>query len=479
MIRAGESPRRAVRMTTPQPPVAADSIRVLFLLQRPESWSNVREVCRRMVADPRFSASVWVLPYDVRRGADNAAIVRTSARLLDAESVEYRIWDESGDFDLRSHDVVVFTAPYDIERPPSLHFDVVARHVPITAYVPYGLVVGGGRKNHLLQYSQPTQAGATMVFARSWAEKSMYREYCPTGDSHVFVTGLPRLDDACGLGSNEVDGDLIQAIGGRFAVLWNSHFSIGSHHRGSLDYSTFDRIAGQLFDYAAENRDVALIWRPHPHLMPLLVSEGLIAQSQMDGLRRDLCAAGIVLDERHDHRHAFAASNALITDAGSFLIEYLMTGKPMAYLQNPDGPGLTDEASELAGRLPVARDAAAAIAFIEHTRHQSPTDWADLGRLRSDFLPMQDGGSARRIVESIASFAAASRPGGRERLTFSKYPALFRLTESLRDMRHSGDAKSSWFARARGVYRNLRVEVVESIKRRPRVLRTLTRMMRR
>jgi hypothetical protein len=454
-------------------------LNVLFLLQRAEGWTNLRAIWRRMAVDPRFQPEVWVLPYDVRRPAELAARQAVTSAALKAESVPHALWTSEQLLEPNQFDVVVFNTPYDVERPAQLHFDVVARQVPVTAYVPYGFVVGGGRKNQRLQYSQPAQMHSTLVFARSWRERAMYRRHCPTGDAHVRVTGLPRLDDLAAAHPAAVDGELAAAVGGRFAVLWNSHFSIGERHRGSLDYSTFDRLGAELIEYAAGNPDVALIWRPHPLLLPTLEREGILSHSDFASLERDLRRADIVLDRRTDHRPAFAASSALLTDAGSFLFEYVLTGKPMAYLHNPDGPGLTEEAEELVARLETVIDARGAIEFIERARLGNTAEAMDLAGLRGTFLPMQDGKSAHRIVESIAAAATAARRGhDRATLEADAYPCLSRLNASLRERRAAVEAKPRGLRLLRSAWNSMRDAGIEALKRRPAIYRSLTRRRR-
>lgn len=457
--------------------MAADlKIRVLFLLQRAEGWCNIRSVWQAMAADVRFVPEVWVLPYDVRRTAEHSDRLAQATAALSSESVPYTVWTETRTSDVSSFDVVVFTTPYDLERPNSLHFDVVARQVPVTAYIPYGFVVGGGRKNRFLQFGQPTQMHATLVFARSWRERAMYRRNCPTGDAHVRVTGLPRLDELSGLHLEKPDPELAAAIGGRFAVLWNSHFSFGKRHVGSLNYSTFDRIGGNLLRYAVNNPEVALIWRPHPHLLPAMTAEGLLGPNQLAGLERDLRGAGIIFDRRADHRPAFVASNALLTDAGSFIFEYLATGKPMAFLHNPDGPGLTDEAEELVGHLDRVHDAQGAISFIERARHGHDHAGGASERILKSFLPMQDGRSASRVVESIAGAALSARQSRCSiPLGDDDFPVLSQLVRNLRELHDRRDRPLRWHRGILGAYHGIRDELTEGIKRRPWLYRILTR----
>ncbi len=476
-------------------------IRVLFLCQRPESWVNVRSAWETMSTDERFAPDVLVLPYNhSAKGTDQAQASALRA-FFDRLGVAYLDPERDG-FQLRpdAYDVAIFNAPYDLERPPEYHFDRVGAKVAHTVYVPYGLAVGAGSKNRSYQYAQPAQIGASSVIARSHAEKDLYARYCPAGDGHVRVLGLPRMDQLRHLERFEVDDALRAGIGGRFAVLWNSHFSFGRRHANGLCYSSFDVMASGLFAFAAENPDVALLWRPHPGLFPVLCDEGILLPEQLPALRRELASAGIVLDERADHRHAFVASHALLTDPGSFLIEYLATGKPLAYLHAEGSEGLNEEGLALQQCIPTVTGPAQAVMFIERLRHGARPAPEALQRLRERFLPGMDGSAGRRLAEHLLDLVAgrgtpelpagstdastsmplpssiadgvATHPSG---VNADRYPVLATLCARLADLQ----ARKRQVAAHRGPWHAAviaaRASMSEALKRRPRLMRIVLR----
>lgn len=448
-------------------------IRTLFLLQRPEGWLNIRGVWRHMLQDTRFAPELWVLPYDIARPDHNAVSVAKWRVLLDDEAAGYREWAGSGAFDLGEFDVAVFTMPYDRERPPELHFDRVAERVKHAVYIPYGITMGAGRSNEQLQFAQPTQARASAVYVRSHHERALYRRYCPAGDRHVHVLGHPRFDSLFHLDGFRVDPALESAVNERYAVLWNSHFSFAPRFVGLWEYSTFDLIAGELLAYAANNPDVALIWRPHPRLLPTLVAEGLIRTTDIAAMKEELDRAGIILDERPDYRHAFSVSRALLTDLGSFLVEYLATGKPILYLHNPNGQGLNEEGRLLIRQLDVAQTAAEAIAFIEREMSSTASLPSSIASARREFLPFFDGRAAERVVEHIASVAGVGFEAV-SRLSLGRFPILHGLARALATM---SDRKAA--ARRRRTplsmpgWRVIRQEIAQWVKVRPRLMRAV------
>lgn len=475
-------------------------VRVLFLCQRPESWVNVRSAWQAMRDDSRFAPELLVLPYNHSdKGTPRAGCAAMRA-LFDGLGLPYRDPERDG-FELHAnaYDIAIFNAPYDLERPPAYHFDLVAAKVRHTVYVPYGLPVGAGDKNRSYQYAQPTQIHAHSVIARSHFEKALYARHCPAGSGHVRVLGLPRMDDLHDIERFEVDPALHETIGDRFTVLWNSHFSFGERHANGLCYSSFDVLASGLFAFAADHPDVALVWRPHPGLFPVLFEEGLLQPDQLAQLREEFATAGIVLDQRADHRHAFAASHVLMTDPGSFLIEYLATGKPLAYLHADGSEGLNEEGLALQRGIDTVQGPDDAVRFVERMRQSRGTPQEHYLHLRERFLPGMDGHAGRRLADHLldlmhghatqelpapASEASIARPDDLERvapaplsrtLDACRYPTLAALCAGLDALQLRKQQQRA----ARGVWHeagtSLRASLSEALKRHPRLMRLLLR----
>lgn len=366
--------------------------RVAILYQLPESWTNVRSVW--MAAKARIDVEIVVvlLPFfhqqlEWRRGL--------AEQQLQQEGVDYISWDE---FDVTNaaFDIVLYTSPYESSRPAAYQFPELQQKVVVTGYIPYGLEVGGGVQNLVFQYGQPVAAGADAVYVRSEGAKQMFNNYCPMGDKHVVVTGHPRMDGLMNLPEFQVDPQLIAAIAGRKALLWNAHFSFDEDQ-----WSTFDLFAADILTIALERPELALIFRPHPLLWKKLVNLGIFSSDEVDVLKYELRALGVIVDERADHRHAFAASHALLTDAGSFLLEYLVTEKPVLYLSNRHGFGLNEQGQAVVSHYCTANSVADILDFIENL--ESATDLGLKARreAKADFFSHFDGRSGERVLQHL------------------------------------------------------------------------------
>jgi hypothetical protein len=373
-------------------------IRVLFFFQAGGNWINLRPVYEVMRDDPRFDVEVWTVLSDFKA----EEFVEPSTEVLERDGTPFKRGTdmklERGQFD-----VAMVAVPYDAVRAPEFRVPYIKERVRHLVYIPYALEMDGSETTKIRQYSLHAHALASAIFVRSEFSRKMYRQHCPTGDKHVFATGLPRLDGLYDLENRfAVDPSLTEAIGDRFPVLWNTHFSVNENR-----ISTFDRIGADVLAFAVQSPDVALIWRPHPALFLKMSDAGVLNTTEMAALKQELADAGVILDQRDDHRHAFAASRALVTDMSSFLLEYLTTGKPILYTINPDGLPLTEEGDRLVQNYERAQTADEVISFIG--RIQQGDDPLREARRKAlpDYLAGFDGQAAQRAADRIYQIASA------------------------------------------------------------------------
>lgn len=375
-----------------------DRLKVAILHQLPESWGNVSSLWRALEQDTTIEARVILLPF---LHADYNWSRQSSQRYLDGLGIPYVAWDELDD-QANSFDAVFFTSPYDMTRPLPYQFYSLQQRARFTAYIPYGLEVGGGDENLVHQYGQPVSMHASAVYVRSAGARAMYSRHCPTGDRHVVVSGHPRMDGLADLENFPTDPELLRQIGSRRAVLWNAHFSFDADQ-----WSTFDLLAMDIFEAFAARPDLALLFRPHPLLWQRLVNLGLLDAAGIAALRQELSARGVIIDERPDHRHAFAASSAMMSDTGSFLMEYLVTGKPVLYLVNPHGLGLNEEGEAVARYYDRADSAQGVCAFLDGLDKRPEGDVQRRKAAIPEFFAEFDGRAGQRIVAHMKEVLGA------------------------------------------------------------------------
>jgi tetratricopeptide (TPR) repeat protein len=349
---------RSVGASVPKP--ASGRKRVLFLAQQGPLWLNVASVYEAFAADPAWEVVVVAMPYlhpYCVTEADRNGIFP----FLEQARVPYVRWDQ---FTLAPAcaDVVFVPTPWDDVRAPGWRTMELLRHGLRLAYIPYCFETADDESD---QFQQPLHELAWAVFARSEGHKALFARHCSVGSAHVTVAGHPKMDALRRLDSVR-DPELEAFVAGRKAVCWNPHFSVipGGSEFGT-GYSTFLRWQRFLPEEFARRPDMALLIRPHPLFFGSLLKLRVWTQTEIDAfLARCAEAGNILIDRRPTYLPVFAASDAMMSDIGTFVLEYPMTGKPLLYLRNPFGAG-AGEGTLIGGFCEVAETEAEIVRFLD------------------------------------------------------------------------------------------------------------------
>lgn len=317
-----------------------EKIRVVFLILTPEVWPSIEPVWRRASKDDRFDVSVVVL-----RSSDSDVALSSLAKaqsLLEDAAIPY--FNEQN-FSLESYKphVIFYPLPYGSLYPKSYKPEVVTALGCRIAYVPYGLEVGGGMFNARYQYDTEVPRLAWRVFARSQAQLTSFGHYCSYGNGHVRVSGHPRteFDSEHGI---HLHHSAIKKACGRQVILWTPHFTVLMRRKWSSFLNHHETIV-RLID---DRPDLFLLVRPHPFLRTNLTKlEGWGHQRMSEWFAAIDAKENACIDTEKDYRPAFEISSALLSDAGSFLVEYLHTEKPICHLIGEGDIGLTAEVRSL------------------------------------------------------------------------------------------------------------------------------------
>ncbi len=312
-------------------------LRILFAIQYAPIWPSLRSVFNALIANDSVIVKVIKTPFIQPIASDDYWTQIDNLFSEEGITVEPNAEEIMKSFNPH---LVFLQNPYDATR------ELVFKSINLfqagykIAYVPYGIEMGGGDKNIRGQFNTDVQKLAWRVFLRSKRNKAMYAKHCDVGDSHVVVSGHPKFDNQQDFATYTISDALKQKIAGRKVVLWSPHFSVGL----PASWSTY-RIYNQMIMQQVEARsDVFFIIRPHPLFFKEMLRQQVWNEAD-EATFRKLCLEkdNLWLDENADYMESFAASDAIMTDVGSFLLEYLPTKNPIMYLHHPEGYGLNDD----------------------------------------------------------------------------------------------------------------------------------------
>lgn len=388
-----------------------EKIRLVFLVITPEVWPSIESVYKRAHNDDRFSISVVLLK------STNQEIALTSLAkahsMLETKGISY-FTEQNFSLDSYKPHVVFYPLPYDSLIPLGFKPAFVAAKGCRIAYISYGLEVGGGVFNARYQYDTEVPRVAWRIFARSEVQRTNFARYCSYGNGHVVVTGHPRMESysptgikLCHLASEKARG--------RTVILWTPHFSVLTRRKWSSFLDHHETILRLIEDFP----DLFLLVRPHPFLRTSL--------EKLEGWGPERVAAwfsminerdNVYVDTETNYRAAFEVSSALMADAGSFLVEYLRTGKPICHLTGKGDIGLSEEVRSLDCFYPGAKKFEIA-GFMERVSNgDDPMSEARQSALQIYFGP-DNKSPSKSILDEIAN-EISDRP---QRLYSTEPPA--------------------------------------------------------
>jgi hypothetical protein len=133
-----------------------------------------------------------------------------------------------------------------------------------------------------------------------------------------------------GVGGGRVVAGSVTAPGGR--VVWSAHHTIG---RGWTDFGTFHLVRDEMLAWARRRDDVQFVFMPHPALLPFPDSDASpISRAEFDAWMRAWAALpNTTVVAEADYGPTLAASDVMITDGLSMLVEYQLFTKPVIFFE--------------------------------------------------------------------------------------------------------------------------------------------------
>jgi len=208
-------------------------------------------------------------------------------------------------------DIIIYQHPWYVETTQG---PVVCSKFALTYYVPYFISDIDNSIECDLRF-----------------HRYIYRYYVPDEDTmqsyalkmqdkgkKLIVAGHPQLD-------NYLKKDFEQE---RKYVIYAPHWTVCGNN---LRYSTFDWNGFKILEFAEKHKELNWVFKPHPCLYNFLFMSGYMSKEQADEYYQRWSNIGIVHNEG-DYIKLFQQSNTLITDSGSFLIEYFFTKQPCIHL---------------------------------------------------------------------------------------------------------------------------------------------------
>jgi hypothetical protein len=306
-----------------------DVVSVAFIMLLVESW-KLDSLYWLFDKDDRYDPIIVISPFIENHSISKYELMK-AVEFCKYKKYKYFVaYDdlEGESLDIKSKcnlDIIIFTNPNDLSSKYML-IDNFKNY--LTCYVPYSF-----RIDTLYEYEfNNSLVNQTWVnYFESYIHKNLATKYALNKGDNVIVSGFPRLDD---FRTTRLE-DEIDGVRYKKTIIWAPHWTIKGYQNTGLDWSCFLIYHQVMLNIAQEHKDtVQFIMKPHPLLKKTLSQSQLWGTSRTDDYFRkwlDNCNCQII---DGDYTNAFLFSDALIHDSGSFMTEYFVLNKPIAYTKN-------------------------------------------------------------------------------------------------------------------------------------------------
>ena len=319
-------------------PYDGGPIRVVMLVHYPEAWASLEPVFRALEADDAFQATVATIP---RRfpGAPGFRGEDDTHRELTTRGIPHVRLPFSDSFEsldvvraLRPH-IVFRQSQWDGDIPPG--FSTRALSFARLCLVPYETmnIVENVRHSGTptnTAVDSPYHRAAWKVFCANDRVRNAALADGTLGGEHFVVTGHPKSLAIVDAAPSWPIAD--GADGRRRRVVWSAHHSIGDDW---TRFGLFPAMAGPMIEFAATHPDVDVVFMPHPMLLtfPGHHQSPIGPEFIDDFLARWSALPNTATYQGADYAGALRASDVLITDGLSMLVEYQLLGKPVVFAE--------------------------------------------------------------------------------------------------------------------------------------------------
>ena len=383
-------------------------LKVLFVAEDSSKWDAMASVYENIVKRDDCEVQATIEPHFIANKMPDGTtksevILEDHLSPLGIPNVHWSQYD----FETELPDITFYSQPYEYNTSEKFWPQNMAKYTKVV-YLPYYVARTINRNistaTFCCFFKCDTENLAWKIVAQSEMMKKHYKNFGSRKGENVIVTGLPKYDYPMKLTKENVKcpDDWAKKLEGRKVFLLNTHF----YEFEKVDES-FQKLK-ELIEVFLENKEAALIWRPHPlteTVIRVRKSEFWIEYKEFKDKIK--ATENIIYDDEPNYEMSFAYSDALISTNSSIVVIFLLMNKPILLAYNTEtsfkwrenlntNDGLFD-----LNKLPVAVELAEKKKFIDDIVNGNDEWQEQREELIKDYLTLADGRCGERVVEAI------------------------------------------------------------------------------
>ncbi|MEN9730756.1 MAG: hypothetical protein RL488_66 [Actinomycetota bacterium] len=380
-------------------------IRVAFLPLYTEAWDSLAEVYERMSKDERFEVGVFTIKRKLTGDPDFHG-QQEAHEYLASKKVPNTMLGSVEELKAFAPDYTFINYPWQRNYEEQYRAEELVKFTKL-AYVPYFLLPmvtepwDEGVAGHY--YRQRSHQLASLIFTQDRNTKRAFG-LTQRGDKYVKFTGSPKIDSMLKRARK-----VKKVARSRYRIVWAPHHSYGPLW---LNFGTFAQMHNEMLEFAQQNQDVDIVFKPHPFLLGTMTGRELMTQQQVD----DWVAAWDALPNTttntdSDYVGVFVNSDMLICDGISFLGEYpLITGRPAVFIERADHWAFSPLGETIAKTTVRFKSFADFAAKFEKLRSEGlPDRTQQIENFMDEAIPFPRK-AARKIIKAVVKDFAKQKP---------------------------------------------------------------------
>lgn len=310
-----------------------EKIKVLFLVNENSKWKT-QSLYDEFAKSENFEPVIALTIADAQKRL-------TNEEKLQCLEENYKFFNEKGMTCIYAWDtktnkainlkefnpqIVFYQQPWYL---PKIQKPNVVSKFALTCYVPYFVPNYGIMNMDYFDFHK--FLFRNYVLNKDW--EKIYKEYAGEDyGNNIRAIGHTILDDIYLNKDKDVDTDSDKEKEKPNYVIYAPHWSIPyGANENDENYGTFLWNHKLILNYAQNHPEFNWVFKPHPTLKLALKRTGLFTEEAIENYYKEWEKIAIPCYSS-DYMDIFLDSKALITDCGSFLVEYFCTGKPIVHL---------------------------------------------------------------------------------------------------------------------------------------------------
>lgn len=376
------------------------------------AWDALSGIYAAMAASADFLPTVISIPFNFnsqRHGIfDGEEDVHRALDAMNTPHLRFNFDDHAqGLAKIKSigPDILFRQSPWDPDIPAA--YSTGALEFTRLVYTDYGIgILQDNPGNIRIDYDQELHRRAWMLLCANEEQKRIYETRTEHRGRQAVVTGYPKFDRLVQRGRDQQFWP-IKSTNWKFRLIWAPHHSVRPGHLG---FGTFPHVYREILQWVFRNPEVEVVLKQHPMLFELC-AHGMMKKEGIDAflaLWQTLPNTAYVTGG--DYGPLLAASDAMLTDGITFLVEYQLFDKPLIWLDSGQHIGFNSIGEHVLHGLHTTKSASDALNLVDEIRKRTidPLQEKRAEVVRS--LMPYPGASAERVLTAIRERLGARQP---------------------------------------------------------------------